>query len=75
LSYRLNGNVGNKLKLCTGLANDEESFYSQNKRRSPKTDFKKSHSHRALGMGENIWFRIFTGTKTGPKWKRGVVIG
>jgi hypothetical protein len=54
---------------------DEESFYSQNKKKSPQTDFKKSHSHRALGMGENIWFRIFTGTKTGPKWKRGVVIG
>jgi hypothetical protein len=58
---------------CVLVLNSTEDFYSQH-RKQPTPDFCASKSHKAMGIGENVWFRIFSGTKSGPKWKRGVII-
>jgi hypothetical protein len=74
LTARFNGNNKNKPQMCSGLRLEGKDFYLQN-RKQPEPDFCSSKSHKAMGIGEDIWFRIFSGSKSGPKWKCGVIIG
>jgi hypothetical protein len=61
--------------VCPGYLDSRDSLYQQNIQRRSPAEYKGSHGHKALSLGENVWFHIFTAGKMEPKWKQGVIIG
>ena len=62
---------------CPGAANNIQPFIKQTQ--PPEGDDKCRHDEPKNGgvlrPGDDVYFRIFPGTKKGAKWKRGVILG
>ena len=71
-------NMGDKADLsgeqCTGAATDKDSFMQQDQDKDrTRCKHDEEQNGGSLLPGEDVWFRVFPGTKKGAKWKLSLI--